>query len=176
MSNLLNPDQNRHFVSPDLGPNCLQRLSDILSGTLSECQTLWIQIRTDILSVLIWVQTVCKGYQIFFQEHYQNVKPFESRSEPTFCQSWSGSKLFAKVIRYSFRNTIRMSNPLNPDQNRHFVSPDLGPNCLLRLSDILSGTLIRMSYGLDPDQDRRSVGSNCLQGLQRLSADGKSHL
>ena len=34
----------------------------ILSGTLSECQTVWIQIRTDI------------------------------------CQSWSGSKLFAKVI------------------------------------------------------------------------------
>ena len=35
----------------------------ILSVTLSECQTIWIQIRTDILSVLIWVQTVCKGYQ-----------------------------------------------------------------------------------------------------------------
>ena len=35
----------------------------ILSGTLSECQTVWTQIRTDILSVLIWVQTVCKGYQ-----------------------------------------------------------------------------------------------------------------
>ena len=32
-------------------------------GTLSECQTVWIQIRTDILSGLIWVQTVCKGYQ-----------------------------------------------------------------------------------------------------------------
>ena len=31
--------------------------------TLSECQTVCIQIRTDILSVLIWVQTVCKGYQ-----------------------------------------------------------------------------------------------------------------
>ena len=29
----------------------------------SECQTVWIQIRTDILSVLIWVQTVCRGYQ-----------------------------------------------------------------------------------------------------------------
>ena len=29
---------------------------------LSECQTVWIQIRTDVLSVLIWVQTVCKGY------------------------------------------------------------------------------------------------------------------
>ena len=30
----------------------------ILSGALSECQTVWIQIRTDILSVLIWVETV----------------------------------------------------------------------------------------------------------------------
>ena len=34
-----------------------------LSGTLSERQTVWIQIRNDVLSVLIWVQTVCIGYQ-----------------------------------------------------------------------------------------------------------------
>ena len=34
-----------------------------LSGTISECQIVWIQIRTDVLSVLIWVQTVCKGQQ-----------------------------------------------------------------------------------------------------------------
>ena len=27
MSNNLDPDQARHFVGPDLGPNCLQRLS-----------------------------------------------------------------------------------------------------------------------------------------------------
>ena len=27
MSNKLNPDQARHFVGPDLGPNCLQRSS-----------------------------------------------------------------------------------------------------------------------------------------------------
>ena len=33
----------------------------IPSGTWSECQTVWIQIKTDILLVLIWVQTVCKG-------------------------------------------------------------------------------------------------------------------
>ena len=37
--------------------------SNILSGTLSGCQTVWIQIRTDILSLLAWVETVCKGYQ-----------------------------------------------------------------------------------------------------------------
>ena len=36
--------------------------------------------------------------------------------------------------KYSLRNTIRVSNRLDPDQIRHFVSPDLGPNCLLRLS------------------------------------------
>ena len=35
----------------------------VLSGTLSEYQMVWIQIRTDMQSVLIWVQTVCKGYQ-----------------------------------------------------------------------------------------------------------------
>ena len=27
MSNSLDPDQARHFVGPDLGPNCLQKLS-----------------------------------------------------------------------------------------------------------------------------------------------------
>ena len=27
MSNSLDPDQARHFVGSDLGPNCLQRLS-----------------------------------------------------------------------------------------------------------------------------------------------------
>ena len=27
MSNSLDLDQDRHFVGPDLGPNCLQRLS-----------------------------------------------------------------------------------------------------------------------------------------------------
>ena len=35
----------------------------ILSGIRSECQTIWIQIRPDILSGLIWFQTVCESYQ-----------------------------------------------------------------------------------------------------------------
>ena len=33
-----------------------------------------------------------------------------------------------------FFYTIRVSNSLDPDQARHFVGPDLGPNCLQRLS------------------------------------------
>ena len=38
------------------------------SGTVSKCQTGWktgwIQIRTEIVAVLIWVQTDCKCYQL----------------------------------------------------------------------------------------------------------------
>ena len=35
----------------------------ILSGIPSECQTVWIQIRPEIILGLILLQTVCKGYQ-----------------------------------------------------------------------------------------------------------------
>ena len=34
----------------------------------------------------------------------------------------------------SFRNTIRVSNSLDPDQARQNAGPDLNPNCLQRLS------------------------------------------
>ena len=37
------------------------------------------------------------------------------------------SKLFYKK---SFRITISVVNGLDPDQDRHNVGPDLGPNCL----------------------------------------------
>ena len=30
----------------------------------------------------------------------------------------------------NFRNSIRLSNSLDPDQARHNVGPDLGQNCL----------------------------------------------
>ena len=33
-----------------------------------------------------------------------------------------------------FFTTIRVSNSLDPDQAGHFFRPDLGPNCLQRLS------------------------------------------
>ena len=38
------------------------------------------------------------------------------------------------LSKNSFRNTIGVSNSLDPDQVRHFVRPDLGPNCLQRSS------------------------------------------
>ena len=39
-----------------------------------------------------------------------------------------------KLFKNYFRTTIRVSNSLNPDQDRHSVGPDLDPNCLKRLS------------------------------------------
>ena len=44
--------------------------------------------------------------------------------------------LFSKMTfsKNSFRNTIRVSKGWDPDQDRHSVGPDLGPNCLQRLS------------------------------------------
>ena len=33
-----------------------------------------------------------------------------------------------------FRNANRVSNSFDPDQARRYVGPDLGPNCLKRLS------------------------------------------
>ena len=40
---------------------------------------------------------------------------------------------FSKIY---LRNTIRVSKGLDPDQDRYFVRPDLGPSCLQRLSAV----------------------------------------
>ena len=42
--------------------------------------------------------------------------------------------MMCDLLEKSFRNTIRVSNGLDPDQDRQNVGPDLGPNCLQRLS------------------------------------------
>ena len=55
-----------------------------------------------------------------------NFSRFSCR-QPTFFSKLTFSK-------NSFRNTIKVSNALDPDQDRHFVSPDLGTNYLQRLS------------------------------------------
>ena len=55
--------------------------------------------------------------------------------------------LFSKSFFFinSFRNTIRVTNSLDPDQARHFVGPDLGPSCLQRLpADDTS--MLRVNY------------------------------
>ena len=49
----------------------------------------------------------------------------------------SSAALFFPKLYFSkdhSSNSIRMSISLDPDQDRHSVGPDLGPNCFQRLS------------------------------------------
>ena len=74
------------------------------SRTLSECQTVWIQIRTDILSVLIWIQNVSKGYQ-------QTTIVTTSKKRVNKNSITSGSALFAMVkTNFWDRNTKILGN------------------------------------------------------------------
>ena len=44
----------------------------------------------------------------------------------SFCLMLFFSKFNLKFSKNSFRNTVRVSNGLDPDQDRHLVGPDLG--------------------------------------------------
>ena len=48
----------------------------------------------------------------------------------------SSADFFSKFTfsKNYFKNTISVSNGLDPNQDGHFVGPDLGPRCLQRLS------------------------------------------
>ena len=52
------------------------------------------------------------------------------------CLCLSSADIFSKLTfsKNSFRNTTRVSNGFDPDQDRLSVGPDLGQNCLQRLS------------------------------------------
>ena len=50
------------FWSADFFQNLL--FQKIISGIPSACQTVWIQIRTNILLVLTWIKTVCRQQKL----------------------------------------------------------------------------------------------------------------
>ena len=74
--------------------------------------------------------------------------------------------LFSKSFfpKSSLRNTIIVSNSLDPDHARHFIGPDLVPNCLQNLSaddtgmqsvkDVLSLVLLTMADSRNTKQYR----------------------
>ena len=52
-----------------------------------------------------------------------------------------------------FQNTIRVSNGLDPDQGRRYVSPDMGPNCFIyvlmsKASQGAMGWYVICNYGI----------------------------
>ena len=62
----------------------------------------WLFILSSSLKAFVvdcWLFFKINFFKKYFQDQYQSVRQLGFRSRPTFCQSWSGSKLFAKVIR-----------------------------------------------------------------------------
>ena len=62
--------------------------------------------------------------------------PFKGYAGKFFMLLLLSSDFFQNYFfsKKSFRNTFRVSNGLDSDQDQHFVSPDMGPNCLQRLA------------------------------------------
>ena len=103
----------------------------------SRCQTVWIQIRPDVFSGLIWIHSVCKGYQ-------QMTK---------VATSWQGVKHRTTSWYYFLAKTLAKVNfiwlklfpfGLSVDFNKIWarVSPD---KCIKLLWNTASQTLI-ISY------------------------------
>ena len=86
-----------------------------LSEISSECQTVWIQIRPDILSGLIWVQTVCKSYQqtTLVGKYLTHKAPHIicSRQQLLLFNSFHAITDFCHLLIY-------FANSLDPDQDR----------------------------------------------------------
>ena len=98
-------------------------LQKILSGTISECQTVWTQIRTDIL---IWLQIVCKGYQ-------QTTKVAASKERRI-----QKTDIFTKILPFlSARYTILCTWRLQPTCD----------DCSVRVQWLSSVILVQFNFG-----------------------------
>ena len=82
-----------------------------------------------------------------------------------FCLLFCCLLIFFKIIflgENSFRNiySIRVSNSLDPDQARHFVGPNLGPNCLQKLS---ADDMVKVisTYLLNIEEDKTHHRADC---------------
>ena len=120
----------------------------ILCGITLECQNAWIQIRTDNLSVLIWVQIVCKGYQQtkkFAASRQRVLTHLSQMDSPTLISStsslndfqakgcWQWAVGFFWCV-FFFSNFVWKLCTLHSEEwdQRQCYAPDLGLHCLPR--------------------------------------------
>ena len=91
------------FVVCDFFSN--QPFLKITSGIPSECQTVLIQIRLDVLSGLIWVQTVCKCYQqTTLVDTGLRVRTQRVATSEPCCQTICFSARVTREVRRHFRD------------------------------------------------------------------------
>ena len=77
-----------------------------------------IHIGTNALSVLIWIQTVCKGYQ--------QTNGFDTHQD----QCSVGSDLDPNCLQIK---GYQQTNSLDPRQDKCCVGSDLDPNCFAKV-------------------------------------------
>ena len=63
MSNSLDPDQDYHSVSPDLGPNCLKRLSADDKSPLARKELVTYDSYKQMTKVVASMERVIKGFK-----------------------------------------------------------------------------------------------------------------
>ena len=84
MPNILDPVKAEHFVRPDLGQNCLQKLSADNISRYRVNQGLNLVCFSRHHSGLIWVQPVCKSknsslhMQLSTKISWQSLKPLDN--------------------------------------------------------------------------------------------------
>ena len=106
-----------------------------------------VQIRPDVLSDLIWAQTVFKGYQQTTKvaTSMESVAALNislptpnSQNYDLPCSHNIGHHIHQLdiffVVCWFFPKILSRTSNLDPDQARRFVGPDINPNCLQRLS------------------------------------------
>ena len=90
-------------------------------GPPSECQTVWIQIKTDIVLVIIWVQTVCKRLLADDKIIHWHAKSYEG------CSNMNASSFitfFAYMLRQNgkrFYKGLYVTFKLAPDLKKNTV-------------------------------------------------------
>ena len=135
MSNSLDPDQAWCFVGPDLGPNCLQRLSaddkschkrgkelkDGLRAERHNYKDLWTRkyIKHFSADIIIWAVSNEK----FPFKHAENV---QSQIILCMCKVWPGP-LFSIQIPVVPNDSI--SRQWRPWSDCILVQPDIGIHC-----------------------------------------------
>ena len=96
----------------------LSTFSKSLSGTLSECQTVWIQIRIEILSILILVQTVCNVCDKSHREQGQSFQTFQTHQSIKLFGSRSGRHLDGQKSPQAGKSMIQ-NDALNRSLTEH---------------------------------------------------------
>ena len=113
-------------------------------------------------------------FKSIFKEYHQVVKQFGSRSDPTFCQTWSGSKLIANVISRRQKSPLAGKELMNPASSKLFKMRRLSMQEGCKQTEkVLTRLLVWAFFVLQGQRKRRRVSyvtrASCIwrhQGIQ----------